>query len=85
METILTKPECVICFGEITENDFSNSEYVIMPSCYCIYDIHYECLFKYIRFKNCCLLCEKPFSVYKAKYTKRRFKEKVKGLFCCCS
>jgi len=67
MNNVLFYEECIVCYEIIKNEEFTKGENIIIPNCFCIYNIHYKCLNDCINFKNKCLICEKPFNVYKKK------------------
>ena len=80
MNNVLMNEECIVCLDIIKNETFSKGDYIIIPNCYCIYNIHYSCLLNCIKLKNKCLICEKPFNVYKKPQT---LKSKIKKFLCC--
>jgi len=59
--------ECIYCYEPIKEISFENKPYILVPNCYCNYNIHYQCLLTCLHNKNQCLYCYKPFQMYKNK------------------
>lgn len=52
--------ECIICFNIIDNINESKSVYNFHQECNCFYNVHSECLIKWINKYKTCIHCHKP-------------------------